>query len=74
MSVGKRHIPLAVDRNRIKRVIRETFRHAMCTLPPVDVVVVLKASTKGKNNQVIQGELERQWAHIAKLSCPSSGS
>ena len=35
--VGKRMIKRAVGRNRVKRTIRESFRHA--TLPPLDMVV-----------------------------------
>ena len=38
LIVGKRMLPLAVDRNRAKRVIRESFRQAD-ELPAMDVVV-----------------------------------
>ena len=34
----------AVDRNRIKRVVREIFRRSVPTQPPVDVVVNVRAS------------------------------
>ena len=38
LIVGKRMLPLAVDRNRAKRVIRESFRQSD-GLPAMDVVV-----------------------------------
>ncbi|MDE0421666.1 MAG: ribonuclease P protein component [Gammaproteobacteria bacterium] len=38
LIVGKRMLPLAVDRNRAKRLIRESFRQAD-GLPAMDVVV-----------------------------------
>ncbi len=38
LIVGKRMLPRAVDRNRAKRVIRESFRQA-CDLPAMDIVV-----------------------------------
>jgi len=38
LIVGKRCLPRAVDRNRAKRVIRESFRHAP-DLPTLDIVV-----------------------------------
>jgi ribonuclease P protein component len=41
LVVGKRHLKRAVDRNQIKRVIREAFRRRRSSLPDVDVVVQL---------------------------------
>lgn len=38
LIVGKRCLRRAVDRNRAKRVIRESFRHAT-DLPTLDIVV-----------------------------------
>lgn len=38
LIVGKRMLPRAVDRNRAKRVIRESFRQAS-GLPAMDIVV-----------------------------------
>lgn len=38
LIVGKRCLPRAVDRNRAKRVIRESFRYAP-ELPALDIVV-----------------------------------
>ena len=40
LIVGKRMLPRAVDRNRAKRVIRESFRRAG-QLPAMDIVVRL---------------------------------
>ncbi len=39
LVVPKRGNPLAVRRNRIKRIVRETFRHEVHGLPRVDLVV-----------------------------------
>ena len=41
LIVGKRNARRAVDRNRIKREIRESFRQHADSLPPCDVVVQL---------------------------------
>jgi ribonuclease P protein component len=39
LVVGKRVMRRAVDRNRAKRVIRETFRTTRADLPRVDIIV-----------------------------------
>jgi ribonuclease P protein component len=41
MVIAKRFANRAVDRNRVKRCIRESFRANRSTLPPYDVVVQL---------------------------------
>ena len=43
LVVAKRVMRQSVDRNRVKRCVRETFRLAMNDLPAVDVVVRLAA-------------------------------
>jgi len=39
--VGKRQLKRAIDRNRVKRVLRETFRINRSVLPGFDIVVQL---------------------------------
>ena len=41
LVVGKRQLKRAVDRNRVRRVLRETFRLRRATIPPMDIVVQL---------------------------------
>lgn len=40
LSLSKKQIRRAVDRNRIKRVARETFRHVQSKLNGIDVIVI----------------------------------
>lgn len=42
LAVPKRHIHKAVERNRIKRVIREAFRYKKQQLKGLDVVVLVR--------------------------------
>jgi ribonuclease P protein component len=41
LIIGKRQLKRAVDRNRVKRVLRETFRANRSGLPGFDIVVQL---------------------------------
>ncbi|MDQ2993810.1 MAG: ribonuclease P protein component [Pseudomonadota bacterium] len=42
LSIAKRHIKRSVDRNLIKRVLREAFRHEQENLAGLDIVVMVK--------------------------------
>lgn len=46
LIIPKRQVPLAVDRNRIKRLLREWFRHRQGRLGGRDLVVRLVAPLK----------------------------
>jgi ribonuclease P protein component len=44
MVVARRQFKRAVDRNRMRRIIRETFRLCSTDLPPMDVVVKVQGA------------------------------
>jgi ribonuclease P protein component len=46
LIIGKRQARRAVERNRIKRLLRESFRHRRVLLPRLDVVVQLVEATR----------------------------
>ena len=46
--VAKKNLPRAVDRNALKRIVREAFRNERSTLPPRDLLVRLRLSLKGQ--------------------------
>lgn len=41
-AISRRSLPLAHERNRLKRMLREDFRKARHRLPPLDIVVSLR--------------------------------
>lgn len=65
LAVAKRRVPRAVDRNRVKRIIRESFRHSRGRLGAVDVVVLARDGTAGMSNRQLSGQLHGIWAEIA---------
>lgn len=62
LIVGKRMLPRAVDRNRAKRVIRESFRQAG-ELPPMDIVV--RVGAPGATVSV--GDADRLFGALAEI-------
>jgi len=68
MAISKRHARTAVERSRVKRLVRETFRQQRATLPVVDVVVMLRGATAGTPNAVLRAGLERLWGLLQERS------
>jgi ribonuclease P protein component len=68
MAISKRHARTAVERSRVKRLVRETFRQQRATLPAVDVVVMLRSATAGTPNAVLRTGLDRLWGLLQERS------
>jgi ribonuclease P protein component len=65
MAVGARAAGNAVSRNRIRRLIRESFRMHREELPPVDLLVTAKPAARAAGNREILESLEAFWRKIA---------
>ncbi len=50
-AISKKHIPHAVDRNRLKRLLRNRFRVLRGELPPVDLVLLSQREISGINRE-----------------------
>ena len=68
LAISKKCARRAVDRQRIKRLVRETFRQHRQHLAPVDVVVMCRPAVTGWDNARIRASLERFWARLS-TSC-----
>jgi ribonuclease P protein component len=74
MVIGKRMLPRAVDRNRVKRCVRETFRLLLPQLPACDFVVRLIARPQpGEEARELGRTFERAGRRaLAKWPAPPS--
>lgn len=64
ISLTKKKIASAAERNRIKRIVRESFRHKQDQLPPVDIVIVAKHKIQDTPSELLRTKLEQQWQEI----------
>ena len=72
MAVSKKVDRTAVGRNRIKRVIRESFRHWVAEKSGgigIDVVVLPRASAAAICNQQLFRSLTVHWSRIDRAVC-----
>ena len=66
LAVSKRVASRAVDRNRIKRIARESFRHHRQDLPPVDVVLMARPAARHAERAVLHASMARLWQRLVK--------
>jgi len=65
MAVSRRKAPKATDRNRIKRIIRETFRHRRAEIGSNDIIVIPKPAAREATRTQLHRCLSRLWGKVA---------
>ena len=67
LVIAKKNIPTAVQRNRIKRVARETFRKKQFQ-PPLDVIFLARQGSDRLSTAKLTGIIENSWVKL-KSNC-----
>lgn len=71
--VAKKNIPLAVQRNRIKRLLRESFRLRSESCGQLDIVVLVrKGADKLRNPEIFQS-LQKLWRDLESKQSTTTG-
>jgi ribonuclease P protein component len=75
LAVSRKVSKRAVERNRIKRVVREAFRTHREDLPALDILVIARASAAGTPNPVLFADLGPAWRKLETLKrTPAPGT
>jgi len=72
MSIAARIVRRAVDRNRVRRLIRESFRVNQPGLPALDIVIGTRVGVLSADNACLRAALEKLWHKIASTCATSS--
>lgn len=64
LVVAKKHIRKAVQRNRIKRVIRDNFRRYRHSIMNIDIVVLARKEALDVAPSLLQKSLEKHWLRL----------
>ena len=65
LAIASRNVANATRRNRLKRLVRESFRHSADKLPAVDVVITARRAGASSTDAAVREELMQLWARIA---------
>lgn len=66
LAISKKAAKRAVDRNRIKRIFRESFRLHQHKLPNVDIIAMCKSDVLSLDKQEMHKQIETQWRFMQK--------
>ena len=74
---SKKNIRLAVNRNRVRRIIRESFRLNQHKLPNVDIVILARQGLGDIDNSEVHALINKSWNRLigrAKAKSDKSNS
>lgn len=66
--LAKKQIKRAVDRNRIKRIVRESFRHHQHELSALDFVILARSGLADLDNTQIRAMIDALWFRLKRPS------
>ena len=73
LAIAKKHCRLATGRNRIKRVVRESFRQHKAELAGLDIVVLNRPAATQANNGQLLTCLEKHWQKCQTTAASEAG-
>ncbi len=66
LAIGKKNFKHAVVRNRIKRIIRESFRQSLIKEIGYDIVVIARRGADLQANQYLRRDIDKLWSRLPK--------
>ena len=72
LAIAKKNVRAATGRNRIKRLIRESFRQHQSKLCGIDIVVLTRPGVGDRSNPVLFKALEKHWNSLLEELCEAS--
>jgi ribonuclease P protein component len=66
LVIAKKHIRLAVERNRVKRLIRESFRKHQQLLIEMDIVILARSGADRLDNKDFVTLVEKLWQDLIR--------
>jgi len=74
LAISRKVAVRAVQRNRIKRLIRESFRHWQDRIGPLDIVVLGRNDIARQPGRTLDAALEKLWLQLIDTCAGSSSN
>ena len=68
LAVARRVLSRAIDRHRLKRQVRESFRHDIERLGGLDIVVIANPGVEKMTSKRFREMLSRQWERAVRVA------
>ncbi len=68
LAIAKKRVRRAVGRNRLKRISRDSFRHAKSQLLGEDSVIMARNQAESAVNSELFTSLEQHWRAVARTN------
>lgn len=67
--IGKRYVKRAVDRNQLRRIIRESFRYQQEALKGLDIIVLIRSECSPfQENKLWRDDISKLWLRLIDSS------
>lgn len=73
LVIAKKHVRMANQRNRVKRVIRESFRHQQA-LGAWDIIVLARGGIGQLDNPALQAQFTQLWQQFRRRAAKQLAS
>ena len=71
LAISRKAEKTAVGRNRVKRIIRESFRHHQGELNAWDLVVIARPGVAAQSSSALHAALAKHWTRIQRTCAES---
>jgi ribonuclease P protein component len=72
LVVAKKNVKLAVQRNKVKRIVRDTFRLLPDNDPPLDMIFLARRGVEQLDKRQLSSILREQWRKLTRQIARSS--
>lgn len=62
--INKNYVKLTVDRNSIRRVIRDSFRHTKDQLKGLDIIVLIRSECTPLDKKALRDDIAYLWQQL----------
>jgi ribonuclease P protein component len=71
LAISRKAEKTAVGRNRVKRIIRDSFRHHQGQLRAWDLVVIARPGVAGQSNSELHAAMAKHWTRLLRTCAES---